>query len=256
VVRETGETELRVDWRALLEACGPSAALVEQEKAAGASPGGVISLKLAETHVGERGARRRGQRRGTGLGDGRGDRRGRRGVRRRRRRRCARRSPSVCSSASGRYAGRWSARTTETPGTCLWTRSRPRWQAAGFGPRTFGPDEARWALAACHHPFAENAVLYPKFLALVVVATEREVFRRADAAGAMARARQVALDAEDARRRAWVADTVRVASETADAAATQAKARLRSEHTAESRWATDVARRDAAYRARASCEGW
>ena len=95
-----------------------------------------------------------------------------------------------------------------------------------------------------------------KFLALVVVATEREVFRRADAAGAMARARQVALDAEDARRRAWVADTVRVASETADAAATQAKARLRSEHTAESRWATDVARRDAAYRARASREGW
>ena len=60
VVRETGETERRVDWRALLEACGPSAALVEQEKAAGASPGGVISLKLAETHVANeaRGARR------------------------------------------------------------------------------------------------------------------------------------------------------------------------------------------------------
>ena len=127
--------------------------------------------------------------------------------------------------------------------------------AAGFGPRTFGPDEARWALAACHHTFAENAVLYPKFLAMVVVGIEREVYRRADAAGAMARARQVALDAEDARLRAWVADTVRVASETAVAAATRAKARLRSEHTAESRWAADVARRDAAYRARASREG-
>ena len=255
VVRETGETERRVDWRAFLEACGPSAALVEQEKAAGASPGGVISLKLAETHVANE------ARGGAESGGG----------------------PdvetdavidaddeafdddvvAVCASLAKRLFARVGAlrRALERAddgdaGYLSVDAFASAVAAAGFGPRTFGPDEARWALAACHHPFAENAVLYPKFLALVVVATEREVFRRADAAGAMARARQVALDAEDARRRAWVADTVRVASETADAAVTQAKARLRSEHTAESRWATDVARRDAAYRARASCEGW
>ena len=254
VVRETGETELRVDWRALLEACGPSAALVEQEKAAGASPGGVISLKLAETHVANE------ERGGADSGGG----------------------PdletdavidaddeafdddvvAVCASLAKRLFERVGAlrRSLERAddGDAGYLSSdafASAVAAAGFGPRTFGPDEARWALAACHHPFAENAVLYPKFLAMVVVGIEREVYRRADAAGAMARARQVALDAEDARRRAWVADTVRVASETAVAAATRAKARLRSEHTAESRWAADVARRDAAYRARASREG-
>ncbi len=254
VVRETGETELRVDWRALLEACGPSAALVEQEKAAGASPGGVISLKLAETHVANE------ERGGADSGGG----------------------PdletdavidaddeafdddvvAVCASLAKRLFERVGAlrRSLERAddgdaGYLSLDAFASAVAAAGFGPRTFGPDEARWALAACHHPFAENAVLYPKFLAMVVVGIEREVYRRADAAGAMARARQVALDAEDARRRAWVADTVRVASETAVAAATRAKARLRSEHTAESRWAADVARRDAAYRARASREG-
>lgn len=254
VVRETGETELRVDWRALLEACGPSAALVEQEKAAGASPGGVISLKLAETHVANE------ERGGADSGGG----------------------PdletdavidaddeafdddvvAVCASLAKRLFERVGAlrRSLERAddgdaGYLSLNAFASAVAAAGFGPRTFGPDEARWALAACHHPFAENAVLYPKFLAMVVVGIEREVYRRADAAGAMARARQVALDAEDARRRAWVADTVRVASETAVAAATRAKARLRSEHTAESRWAADVARRDAAYRARASREG-
>ena len=254
VVRETGETEPRVDWRALLEACGPSAALVEQEKAAGASPGGVISLKLAETHVANE------ERGGADSGGG----------------------PdletdavidaddeafdddvvAVCASLAKRLFERVGAlrRSLERAddgdaGYLSLDAFASAVAAAGFGPRTFGPDEARWALAACHHPFAENAVLYPKFLAMVVVGIEREVYRRADAAGAMARARQVALDAEDARRRAWVADTVRVASETAVAAATRAKARLRSEHTAESRWAADVARRDAAYRARASREG-
>ena len=250
VVRETGETERRVDWRALLEACGPSAALVEQEKAAGASPGGVISLKLAETHVANE------ERGGADSGGG----------------------PdaetdavidaddeafdddvvAVCASLAKRLFERVGAlrRSLERAddgdaGYLSLDAFASAVAAAGFGPRTFGPDEARWALAACHHPFAENAVMYPKFLAMVVVGIEREVYRRADAAGAMARARQVALDAEDARRRAWVAETVRVASETAVEAETRAKARLRSEHTAESRRAADVARRDAAYRARA-----
>ena len=86
-----------------------------------------------------------------------------------------------------------------------------------------------------------------KFL---VVVTEERCF----GARGLSRARQVALDAEDARRRAWVADTVRVASETADAAATQAKARLRSEHTAPSR--DGDGRRGRAAASRALREGW
>ena len=219
------------------------------EQAAGASPGGVISLKLAETHVRtSRAAARRAA--GTGRGDGRGDRRDYE----------ARDDDAAAAraarQASVRRVGALRRALEARRGRRVPVRGRVLVRGSrGVRASHVRADEARWALA-CHHPFAENAVLYPKFLALVVVATEREVFRRADAAGAMARARQVALDAEDARRRAWVADTVRVASETADAAATQAKARLRSEHTAESRWATDVARRDATYRARASREGW
>ena len=49
--------------------------------------------------------------------------------------------------------------------------------AAGFGPRTFGPDEARWALARVITRSRKTRSV-SKFLALVVVATERGVSAR------------------------------------------------------------------------------
>jgi hypothetical protein len=253
VVRETGAKESRVDWRAFLEACGPSAALVDQEKAAGAAPGAVLSLKLAEACV---------------LHEKRDDAQ-------------TGRAPdiesgsvidaddsafdddvfAVCASLARRLFGRVGtlrralerADARDTGYLPVETFSAAI-AAAGFGPRAFGPDESRWALAACHHPSIENAVVYPKYLAMVAVGIEREVRRRADAAGAVARAGQAAVEQEDARRRAWAEEAVRVAAQVAETAAFQAEARLRSEHTAEMRWAADVARRGAAYRARASLE--
>ena len=251
VVRETGESEDRVDWRALLDACGPSQALLEQEKAAGAAPGGVESLKLATEYV-------LGEERGGPEAGG---------------------SPdlttnsvvdcddvcfdddtrAVCASLAKRLFERVTnlrltleVKDTRDEGYLLVGDFQEAVSCAGFGPHTFGPDETKWALAACHHPFIENAVLYPKFLAMVVVGIEREVYRRADAAGAMARARQHALDADAERRRAWAFDTMRVVTEAADVAMTTAKARLRNELTAEQRRDVDVARRDREYRAMAS----
>ena len=45
VDRTTGEKERRVDWRALMDACGPSAALLAQEKEAGAAAGSTVALR-------------------------------------------------------------------------------------------------------------------------------------------------------------------------------------------------------------------
>jgi hypothetical protein len=44
-VRTTGARERLIDWRAMLDGCGPSAALLAQEKAAGSAVGGVVSLR-------------------------------------------------------------------------------------------------------------------------------------------------------------------------------------------------------------------
>ena len=97
--------------------------------------------------------------------------------------------------------------------------------AAGYGPRTFGPAELRWAASACHHPFAEDAVLYPKYVAMVLVGIEREVYRRSDAAGERARA-AAALAAEDAERSAWARETVRAAADAVEAVEREVAARL------------------------------
>jgi len=251
--RETGLREKRIDWRALLDACGPITALLEQEKTAGASPGSVASLKLARLFVlnEQRGGPESG---GTpdldantivvdcddvSFDDD---------------------IDAVCASIAKRLFHRvCSLRETLESADARDLRYLPvddfarAVAAAGFGPHTFGPaSDAKWALAACHHPYIENAVLYPKFMAMVVVGIEREVFRRSDAAGAMARARQTALAETDAQRKAWAFDTMRVATEAADAAMAEATARLRNEHTAERRRDADVARRDAVYRARAA----
>ena len=50
--------------------------------------------------------------------------------------------------------------------------------AAGYGPGVFGAEELRWTLTACHHPTKDNAVVYPKYLAMVMAGIERGVYRR------------------------------------------------------------------------------
>ena len=96
--------------------------------------------------------------------------------------------------------------------------------AAGYGPRTFGPAELRWAASACHHPFAEDAVLYPKYVAMVLVGIERGV----SPVGRRGRTREAAaaLAAEDAERSAWARETVRAAADAVEAVEREVAARL------------------------------
>ena len=111
-VRTTGARERLIDWRAMLDGCGPSAALLAQEKAAGSAVGGVVSLRACVAsaapgpHLPHRSARR-----------------SRRESRRRRRPRfdrdaeaVAASSPRTCSSASARCVVAWSSRTSATRG--------------------------------------------------------------------------------------------------------------------------------------------
>ena len=224
VDRVTGEKERRVDWRALMDACGPSAALLAQEKEAGAAVGSTVALRaLAATAAAEEAAVA-----GCAPGihddvvvdaddeafDGDVE-----AV-------VASLPRGISSRACAIYDGNSNARTRTIAGTPRRRRSAPRSPPRGYGPRTFGPAELRWAASACHHPFVEDAVLYPKYVAMVLVGIEREVYRRSDAAGERARA-AAALAAEDAERSAWARETpVRAAADAVEAVEREVAARL------------------------------
>ena len=222
VDRTTGEKERRVDWRALMDACGPSAALLAQEKEAGAAAGSTVALRALAASATTANAAVAGC--APGIYDGvvvdaddeafDGD-----------------VEAVVASLARHLFARVCDLRREleradpDDRGYLATSAFGAAIAAAGYGPRTFGSAELRWAASACHHPFVEDAVLYPKYVAMVLVGIEREVYRRSDAAGERARA-IAALAAEDAERSAWARETVRAAADAVKALEREVAARV------------------------------
>ena len=219
VDRTTGEKERRVDWRALMDACGPSAALLAQEKEAGAAAGSTVALRALA-------CRRRRQtppswgapRESTTASSSMPTTKPSTATSKR----WWRRSRDISSRACAIYAGNSNApRTIAGPRAPAFGAAIA---AAGYGPRTFGSAELRWAASACHHPFVEDAVLYPKYVAMVLVGIEREVYRRRARGRTREGDRSVA--AEDAERSAWARETVRAAADAVKAVEREVAARV------------------------------
>ena len=160
-----GKQERYVDWRGVVRAAGPSFALCEQEKAAGAAVGGVHGVGVDACGISEdvyyAGEDAKRVRADDVAHDG--------DV-----------VAVLASIASWTYE--WIAdlrREFESRDAALTGALSPgdflaAMRAAGFGVECFGESELRWCVVACRHQ-SEDAVVYPKYLALVLSGIEREV---------------------------------------------------------------------------------
>ena len=212
-VRTTGARERLIDWRAMLDGCGPSAALLAQEKAAGSAVGGVVSLRACVASAAPGPLHAPGEPVKPGVRDGKAadaD-----------APRFDRDAEAVAASLAAHLFERLCAlrrclELADERDEGFLTRRAfvSAIRSAGLGEAAFGEEDLAWVATACHHPFLEDAVVYPKYLALVLVAMEREVLRRADAAGARARAR-AEEEAKAEARNAWAEETARVAESVA-----------------------------------------
>jgi hypothetical protein len=212
-VRTTGARERLIDWRAMLDGCGPSVALLAQEKAAGSAVGGVVSLRACVASAAPGPLHAPGEPVAPGVRDGKAadaD-----------APRFDRDAEAVAASLAAHLFERLCAlrrglELADERDEGFLTRRAfvSAIRSAGLGEAAFGEEDLAWVATACHHPFLEDAVVYPKYLALVLVAMEREVLRRADAAGARARAR-AEEEAKAEARNAWAEETARVAESVA-----------------------------------------